>query len=173
MYVLLNGAFGVGKTTVGRELRRLLPGAVIFDPEWVGLVLRRLPGYARSDFQHLAPWRRLSILGAQSFGAVRHTVIIPMAFSEHRYLEEVRSALASSSRPVLHFCLTAPLDVVQARLATRGEPAHDPTWAWVHRRAAECCLAHESPDFATHVPTAQLSPEDVAADLARRIRAAA
>lgn len=60
MYVLLNGAFGVGKTTVAHELSRQLPGAAIFDPEWIGFVLRRLPGYARSDYQHLASWRRLS-----------------------------------------------------------------------------------------------------------------
>ena len=171
MYVLLNGAFGIGKTAVARELRRLNPGFAIFDPEWVGLVLMRFPGYARSDFQHLAAWRRLSVLGARMFGAVRKTVIIPMAFSDRQYLEEVRSGLASSGRPVLHFCLTAPLEVVQARLALRGEPADDPRWAWAHRRAAECCLAHESDDFAVHVVAAELSPTAIAVHLLREIEA--
>jgi hypothetical protein len=142
---------------------------VIFDPEWVGLILMRLPFYDKSDFQHLATWRRLSVIGARSFGAVRGTVIIPMAFSEIVYLEEVRSGLASSGRPVLHFCLTAPLEVVRARLARRGEPADDPRWTWAHRRAAECCSAHQSPSFEVHVPTADASPRAVAAELAQRI----
>lgn len=168
MYVLLNGAFGIGKTTVARELRRLLPGSAIFDPEWVGIALMRLPGYAASDFQHLAAWRRLSVLGARSLGKLRRTILIPMAFSELAYLDEVRQALASGGRPVLHFCLVAPLPVVQERLASRGEPADDSRWEWVHRRAAECCRAHESPRFAIHVPAAD-APEAVARDVAGRI----
>jgi predicted kinase len=173
MYVLLNGAFGIGKTTVARELRSRLRGAALFDPEWVGLILMRLPGYDESDFQHLASWRRLSVIGARSFGAVRGIVILPMAFSDIDYLEEVRSGLASTGRPVLHFCLTAPLDVVQSRLAERGEPADDPSWSWVHRRAAECCRAHESPSFEVRVPAADATAQALAADLAQRIRAAA
>ncbi|MDD9946397.1 MAG: AAA family ATPase [Myxococcales bacterium] len=171
MYVLLNGAFGVGKTTVARALRGKLASATLFDPEWVGLALMRLPGYARSDFQHLSAWRRLSVLGARVFAATREVVIIPMAFSELRYLDEVRSGLAASRRPVLHFCLTAPLDVVRARLAARGEPAGDPSWAWVHRRAEECCLAHAAPAFAVHVPTEDATPEALAEQLAERITA--
>lgn len=173
MFILLNGAFGIGKSTVARELQRVLPASAIFDPERIGTVLKRLPGYARSDFQHLAAWRRLAVLGARSFGATRAFVIVPMAFSEVAYLHEVRSGLASSKRSVLHFCLTAPLEVVQARLAMRGEPLHDPRCAWVHRRAAECCRAHKRPQFAIHVPTADSSPEAVAAELLRRIRPAA
>ncbi len=172
MYVLLNGAFGIGKTTVARELLPRLPRSAIFDPEWIGFVLRRIPGYARSDYQHLAAWRRLSIAGARAVGAFRPTVIVPMAFSELRYLDEVRAGLASSGRPVLHFCLTAPLDVVQGRLAGRGEPAGDPSFAWVHRRAAECCQAHEDPRFEVHVPAADADAQTLAAHLANRIGAA-
>ena len=41
MFVLINGAFGIGKSTVARELGSLLPRSVIFDPEWVGLGLQR------------------------------------------------------------------------------------------------------------------------------------
>ena len=170
MYVLVNGSFGIGKTAVARELRLLIPGSAIFDPEWVGLLLMRLPGYSRSDFQQSPSWRNLLVLGARLFGTFRRTVIVPMAFSELQYLEEVRRGLASSRRPVLHFCLTAPLEVVQARLTARGEPEHDPRWAWVHRRAAECCRAHESPGFAVHVAAAGSSPAAIAVHLLRRIK---
>lgn len=165
MYILLNGAFGIGKTTVAKSLRRLLVDAVILDPERIGLVLQRLPGYRRSDFQHLAAWRRLTVVWGRTVGRFRPTVIIPMAFSEPAYLNEVRSGLGATGRPVLHFCLTAPLHVVRERLAARGEPLSDPHWAWVHRRAAECCQAHERPEFAVQVPTAGLSPEAIAAAL--------
>ena len=57
MAVLLNGAFGVGKTTVARRLVRLLSGSLLFDPEVIGFALRRLPsflplrGRGTSDYQ--------------------------------------------------------------------------------------------------------------------------
>jgi len=169
VYVLINGAFGVGKTSVTRELEHLVPGSVVFDPERIGFVLRRLPGYRRSDYQHLRSWRRLTILGIRLAGAFRRVVLVPMAISEVRYLEELREGLASRGRPVLHFCLTAPLPIVRARLETRGEARKDPRWAWVHRRAAECCTAHASSAFAVHVDAADPSARAIAVDLAGHI----
>ena len=170
MFVLINGAFGVGKTSVARELRRRVPGSVIYDPEPIGVVLQRVRLRRVSDFQHLAAWRRVTVAAARTLAAVRAPVIIPMTFTEIAYLEEVRAGLARSGRPVLHFCLTAPLEVVRDRLARRGEPHGDPRWAWVHRRAEECCAAHQGASFATHVSTDRRPPSGVAADLAARIR---
>jgi len=166
MFVLINGAFGIGKSTVARELRALLPKSAIFDPEWVGLALQRTPGRKASDFQNLVSWRRLTVLSARCLVAVRNPLIIPMAFSNRTYLDEVLLGLAKSGRPVLHFCLTASIEVVRERLKARGEPLGDPAWSWVHRRAAECCVAHQSPAFATHIRTDQRSPAAVAAELA-------
>lgn len=161
MFILLNGAFGIGKTAVARELRSRLSGSAIIDPERIGFVIQRLPGYHRSDFQHVAAWRRLTIAWGRLAHRARGTVVIPMAFSEPAYLSEVRDGLAATGHSVLHFCLTAPLSVVQERLASRGEPASDPRWSWVHRRAAECCEAHERPEFEIRVPTAGLKPDDI------------
>lgn len=171
MYVFLNGAFGVGQTTVARELRTLLSGA-IYDPELIGLLLQRLPGRSRSDFQHFPSWRRLTIAGAKAAGAIHRIVIIPMAFSERAYLEEVRSGLLGGTRPVVHFCLTAPYAVVRERLAGRGEPEVDGRVSWVHRRAKECCAAHEDPAFRVHIPTAGRPARAVADEIAARIRTA-
>jgi hypothetical protein len=164
----LNGAFGIGKTTVARELCRLLPRAALFDPEWIGFVLRRLPGYRRSDYQELATWRRGTVLGARAFGLARPCVVVPMAFSDAEVLTEIRGGLAASGRPVLHFCLVAPLETVRARLAARGEAAGDPRHAWVYRRAAECVAAHAHDAFATHVPAVG-TPDQIADELAARI----
>jgi hypothetical protein len=61
---------------------------------------------------------------------------------------EIRAGLAETARPVLHFCLVAPLELVRERLARRGEPVEEVRWAWVHRRAAECCAVHAGPEFA-------------------------
>ena len=164
MYLLINGAFGIGKSTVARELRGLLPRALVYDPEPVGLLLQRWPGNAERDFQDFPLWRQLLVAGARAAGRLSGTVIIPMAFSSLAYLDEVRRGLAAAG-PVRHYCLTAPLAVVQRRLAARGEPAHDRRFAWEHRRARQCCEVHGRPEFAVHVPTEFAD----AATVARRI----
>ena len=84
-----------------------------------------------------------------------------MAFSKVAYLDEVRAGLAESG-DVRHFCLTAPLEVVQRRLAARGEHKDDRRFAWVHLRARECCEAHTAPGFAVHVATETIDPDMVA-----------
>ena len=56
--IWLNGAFGVGKTSVARLLVERLEGATLVDPEKLGFLLQRLPGRARGDFQDMAAWRR-------------------------------------------------------------------------------------------------------------------
>lgn len=42
MIVMVNGAFGAGKTTVAEELLRQIDGSMIFDPEEVGYMLRSI-----------------------------------------------------------------------------------------------------------------------------------
>jgi hypothetical protein len=58
MMVWLNGASGVGKTTVSRELARALSGARIFDPELVGQMLRAILEEPIDDFQDWPAWRK-------------------------------------------------------------------------------------------------------------------
>ena len=66
MFILLNGSFGIGKTTTARLLAWQLPGAGI-SPEQVGYVLRRLPAFMLGlrrqpeDYQDLALWRWLIV----------------------------------------------------------------------------------------------------------------
>ncbi len=169
MYVLLNGSFGIGKSAVARELRRVVPGAVIADPEWIGVLLQRLALRHRSDFQDDPWWRRLAIAWVRLRGRFGSPVIVPMAFTNVAYLEELRDGLARGGRAVRHFCLTAPLEVVKERLSERGEPQTDTRWAWVHRRAVECCAAHANAAFAEHVPTAGRPPRVLAEFLAARL----
>lgn len=61
MIVWLNGAFGAGKSTVAVALRELTPGARLFDPEYVGFLLRRFVPIPTGDFQDLPLWRELVV----------------------------------------------------------------------------------------------------------------
>jgi hypothetical protein len=164
MILLLNGAFGIGKTTVARRLRGLLPDSAIFDPEWVGSALHPFaPGL--DDYQDLPAWRRLTVAGVQAMRAVRPTVIVPMAITNLDYLDEIRTGAAHVDPDVRQFCLIAPLDVVMERLSRR---AGGPPPAWQSRRASECCAAHGSPAFGEQV-SADGSPDEIAAAIAEHL----
>jgi hypothetical protein len=154
---------------VAAELRRQLPRAVVFNPEYIGYLLQRIPGGRKVDYQDSSAWRSLTIASAKVLGLFGATVIIPMAFSDRHYLEQIRSGLAASGS-VRHYCLVASLSTVQERLHGRGESLSDPRWSWVHRRAAECCAAHLSDDFAERIDAEGRSPGDIARDIVSRIR---
>jgi hypothetical protein len=168
--VLLNGAFGIGKTAVARALARRLPWSMIFDPEKVGVPLQRaarMLGRTVDDFQDMASWRKLTVLGLRASAVLSPCLIVPMAFSEPRYLDEIRGGAERFDRHVHHFCLVAPLAVVQERLHARGdEPESHP---WEYRRAAECCAAHQSDVFAARVDATTETPDQLAARIAQAI----
>lgn len=42
MIILINGAFGVGKTSVASELKKTINNSMIFDPEEIGYMLRNI-----------------------------------------------------------------------------------------------------------------------------------
>jgi hypothetical protein len=171
MIILLNGAFGIGKTAVARALVARLPRSILFDPEKIGGSLQlaaRLIGREVDDFQNLHSWRTLTIVGLRAARSLSHTLIVPMAFSELPYLNEVRAGAEKFDRSVYHFCLVAPLTVVQQRLQSRGaDPVSN---AWEYRRAAECCSAHEDDRFSYHIDAVSGTPAELAAQIVGAIR---
>ena len=93
-----------------------------------------------------------------------------MAFSNLDTLREFLDGAARFDPAIRHFCLTAPLAVVRERIEQRAARSGAVDRSWQLRRAAECCDAHEAPAFAEHVATEHRTPEDIALEIARRIR---
>jgi hypothetical protein len=173
MVIFLNGAFGIGKTTVARELKRNLTGSLIFDPEKVGFVLRRLPrwvpldGRNSQDYQDMRLWRALTALGIRATRLSSKKVIVPMAFSNLSYLDEVREQVRRFDTNIFHFCLVAPFEIVEKRVFQRS--AHRTTIAWQLRRTAECCKVHRRPEFGQHISTAHRSIDEITTDILSRL----
>ncbi len=117
--IWLNGGFGAGKTTLAEELRRRLPGAVVYNPEDVGLMLWKWIR-PNGDFQHLPSWRELVVATALSLR--RHhaqTLIGPMSLIRDAYRAQILGALADAGEEVLHVFLEADAGVLQERLNAR------------------------------------------------------
>jgi hypothetical protein len=179
MIVLLNGSFGVGKTTVARLLRASVPGSAIYDPEWVGFVIKRLPewvpvrGRGTGDYQDVPSWRASVARGVRLFRAVASgPVIVPMAFSRRDYFDEIVGGLRRLDPEVRAFCLRAGAATIAERLARREGAGEGPGAEWLRRRVAECVEAHRDPHFGEHVETERRSAAEVADDVLSRLRGA-
>src|SRR5437763_4864134 len=177
MIIMINGSFGVGKTTVAKLLRDSFPGSMIFDPEWAGLVLMRLPKWIRlrgsgsDDFQHIELWRRSAVAGVRLFRLLASgPLIVPMTFSRRAYFAEVLEGVRRLDPESRAFCLKASLPTVRRRLSERGSKIEGPGSEWIARRIVECVDAHADPHFGEPVDTEERSAREVTEEIVGRLR---
>ena len=164
LVVWINGAFGVGKTSVAEELVALLPGAVVFDPELIGSLLRSvIPADEQTDdFQDLRAWRELARAAVSSLARTRSgPVVVPMTLVDELYFDEIVGGIRAAGMTVVHATLVAPEEVVEARLRARSE---DESWAL--GRVGRCCRALAAPCFSVHLDATTSSPRELAGRLA-------
>jgi broad-specificity NMP kinase len=176
MIVLINGAFGVGKSTVSRLLWQRVKGSRIYDPEWAGSVLMRLPavlklrGSGSDDFQDLEVWRWSVVRGTRLARVLaRETVIVPMAFSRRDHFDEIVKGIRRFDHDVKVFCLKASLATIRERLQHRGERFDHRSGEWVIRNAQACIEAHRDPHFGEPIDTEGISAAEVAKELFKRL----
>ncbi|MHA6299660.1 AAA family ATPase [Devosia sp. CAU 1758] len=168
MFILLNGSFGIGKTTTARLIARQIPGTAISDPEHVGFVLRRLPPWTLGlrqqpgDYQDMALWRRLIVHQARLVHLRARTVIVPMTFTNLDYLDTFAGALRTTA-PVKRLCLVAPLEVIQSRLLQRAEEeGREGLTDFERRRSTECAaLLGKNPAYGIPIDAGMTSDEIV------------
>ncbi|WP_051027269.1 AAA family ATPase [Nocardia higoensis] len=93
--VWLNGPFGSGKTTTAEELVASTPAWRLFDPEFVGFMLRaQLADSCVADFQQLPSWRRLTPIVADEIArATNQSLVIVQTVLNQQYWEELAEGL--------------------------------------------------------------------------------
>jgi deoxyadenosine/deoxycytidine kinase len=174
MILLINGSFGVGKTTVGRILRKQLAGSILFNPEWIGSVMMRLPikfsGSGTDDFQDIDLWRKSVVKGVKIFRFfVNDTVIVPMAFCRKDYFEEVVSGIHKIDNQLRVFCLEASFETLLKRIEKRGEKIEPIEGNWTIRKAKMCIEAHKDQYFGEAINTNEINADEVAAEILKRL----
>ncbi len=97
MIIMVNGAFGVGKTTTTELLAAKLPNSMLYDPEEVGYMLWKVTAdvEVRGDFQDLPLWRTLVVTVAEQLRQqYQRTLIVPMTLAYLPYFQEIKAGLA-------------------------------------------------------------------------------
>ena len=177
MIIWINGAFGAGKTTLAEELSRRLSEAVLFDPEYVGYLLRHWVPVPTGDFQDLPSWRELVIATARSLR--KHhvgTLIAPMTLINDDYLAEILGGLRAGGAEILHVFLDLDPAVLRQRITDRvlvpDDPARD-------QQARDFCLGNldRGVAAAARVPPGtlllrsdKLTPAELADEVLSRLR---
>ena len=176
MVVLINGSFGIGKSTIAKLLRNALAGSAIYDPEWVGFVLMRagtflrLAGSGTDDFQDMPLWRRSVSGGTRLVERLASgPVLVPMTFTSRDYFDEVVTDLGSRGTAPRTFCLRASLGTIEKRLEKRKLDPNGREKLWLTRRIRECVEAHHDSYFGEPVDTDNRSAQEVAEDILRRL----
>lgn len=160
--IWINGAFGVGKTTIARALASAASDAIVFDPEPVGLSLHAtLPKPLRtSDFQDIPSWRqatRTIVEGLhRDYG---RPVIVPMTVVNPAYFDNIVGALRRVGLPVRHFTLVASETTIRRRLLTRL--AWPSSTRWALAQLPRCSETLRSQLFERHVETDGMSVAQV------------
>ena len=163
MIIMLNGSFGVGKSSVANELKGIVPNSMIYNPEIIGTALRHLTNGIRSpheqtgDFQDIKLWPTLTVITAKYlFRLFRRSLIVPMTLANPEYLKTIRDGLAAISPPLYHFCLVASLETIQHRLQSREE---DTSWSW--KKAQEYVPLFGDPQYSVHIDTDSITVAQV------------
>lgn len=164
MIIMINGAFGVGKTSVANYLAENIKNSMIYDPEEVGVLLRNIIPIGvmhdeekTGDFQDLILWKNMVVTIAKEIKEqYNRDLIIPMTIRKVEYFKYIFNGMKNID-DVFHFCLTAPLYEIHSRLKERGEIPG----SWAFLQTEKCIKAYENYDFSEYVNTYNISIEEV------------
>ncbi|MEA4824733.1 MAG: AAA family ATPase [Clostridiaceae bacterium] len=138
MIIWINGAFGVGKTSVAENLSKKLQNSYIYDPENAGgFIWNNTPASMsrKGDFQDIPLWR---IINRHMLSYIIKCsdvdLIIPMTMVNKAYYNEIINDVSEAKLTIWHFILTAPRDTIVKRLLGRGESQD----SWAVRQMDRC-----------------------------------
>ena len=168
MIILVNGSFGVGKSTIAELLVNRIPNSLMYDPEIVGACLSDIvrPIVQFEDFQDLTMWRTLTITTAQLLKhTYRRTLVVPMTIWYQPYFHEIISGLKQFEPDLFHFCLAATTKTIFERLEGRRSEHTSEAYEWICQRVEGCVDAFQSPIFAVHIGTDARVADEIASEI--------
>ncbi len=173
MIVMINGSFGSGKTTAANKLSQLLPNSMIFDPEEVGYMLRKITSEEQrfeeertDDFQDIELWKNLTVNIAKELkNKYNKHLIVPMTIYKTQNFEYISKGLQDIDSNLYHFCLIASEETLQERMTLRG----DTPGGWTYQQIRKCIHLLNEAKFQEHILTDNMEPDEVVNKILTRI----
>lgn len=165
MIIMINGAFGVGKTTIANELLGQIENSMLFDPEYIGFMLRHiltkddLHEEERTDnFQDMKMWPELTVHVARLLKVhYKKHLIVPMTIFNKHYFQFIFHGFKEIDEDTFHFCLGASKETIDERLRKRGEEEGN----WCFQQTEKCVKAFSNPIFQEYIDTDDMSVASV------------
>lgn len=165
MVIFINGAFGVGKTTLAEKIAENQKNFMLYDPEMIGGMLRSiLPKHMlkahekTGDFQDYDLWR---ILTVESFKHLKNQYncdfVIPMTLCNKTYCDAIVKGIMALDSDCHHFVLEASKETIHSRLIKRGEEPN----AWAFKQTDRCLEGFEHIENAVRIYTEDQNAEKV------------
>jgi tRNA uridine 5-carbamoylmethylation protein Kti12 len=171
--VMINGSFGVGKTTTAEKLLSLIPNSMVFDPEEVGYMLRKIvtedmrsEEEKTDDFQDLELWRILVVKVANELKLKYNKhLIVPMTIYKLQNYEYIYNGFKNIDKELYHFCLIASEQTLFKRLTERG----DKPGGWTFKQSEKCMNILRDNRFEEHIVTDNLDKNEIIDKILKRV----
>jgi len=126
LIVIINGPYGVGKTSVAENLIKKIPSSILFDTEEIGFLLDKLiPSEIRKEFEkgnwiELELWKKLVVdIGIFLRKEYNQNVIIPQTILNKSTLSYILEEFKKEGEIVYNFCLITEKEILEERLIKR------------------------------------------------------
>ena len=166
MIYWLNGAYGVGKSTVTESLKPLLNNAHVYDPEVTGDAIRDSYPEAlfRDTFEQYPLWLEVNYRILKDLNTcLDGDIIVPMTLLREASYTAVIERLKADGVAVRYIFLDADAETLQHRMVDLGREEPD---SWCVNHIEACLRAQAAERHAIHVNTVGRTPEQIAAEIA-------
>jgi AAA domain len=162
--VWINATFGAGKTTTAAELVTLSPTLRLFDPEWVGYLLKaNLTDREITDFQHLSAWRRLvPAVADEIIRLTGQSLVAVQTVLDAGYWSELAAGCAGVGHHVFHVVLDAAPATLRDRIEADEVEVQARQWRIDHLTVYETSRAWMTDCADLVVDTTARTPTEVA-----------
>jgi hypothetical protein len=131
--VWINGAFGAGKSRTAGLVTERIPGARIFDPEYVGHMLTAFVASPSGDFQDLGLWRHLVVQTVAGLAReYPHPWIAPMSLINPDYRREILGGIRDAGADVREVILAVPEERLRERIDADEQDTDAREWRQRH-----------------------------------------
>ncbi|GEL05897.1 AAA family ATPase [Rummeliibacillus stabekisii] len=173
MIIMINGAFGVGKTTIANTLQNEIENSMIYDPEEIGYMLRNVipidikrTESTTGDFQDLELWKELTVdVAKRLITKYKINLIVPMTIRKIEYFHFIYNGFKSIDDQTHHFCLSASKETIYERLRLRGEEEGN----WCFQQTDKCLEAYNQYDFGEYIDTEKNSIIEIIQEIKEKL----